>query len=76
MGFIRAIAWPLGIFLAIVFVLYSIKWLNEFFQEQRFLKTQIARCGSPQEKRRWEKNLRRFYIRKIPLIGFIIYRFM
>ena len=76
MEFFKAIAWPLGVFLGLVFVLYSIKWLNEFFLEQRYLKTQIARSGNPQEKRRWERVLRRFYIRKIPVIGFIIYRFM
>ena len=76
MDFVRAIMYPLGIFMALIFVLYSIKWLSEFIREYRFLKTQVARCGTLTEKRRWEKILFRFYIRKIPFIGFIISKFM
>ena len=76
MEFIRTISVPLSIFGWIMFTLYSIKWLVEFFQEQRYLKTQIARCGNTKERKQLEKILRRFYLTKIPVIGFILRWFM
>ena len=72
MEFIRTISVPLSAFGLIMFTLYAIKWLIEFFQEQRYLKIQIARCGNIKERKRLEKLLRRFYISKIPVIGFIM----
>ena len=76
MEFIRTISVPLSIFGLIIFTLYAIKWLTEFFQEQRYLKTQIIRCGNTAEKKRLEKLLRRFYISKIPIVGYILIRFI
>jgi len=70
-----------GGFFVILFIIFlvvatvCVNMIFPFLRERRYILAEISRT-SGHEQRRWKQRLRRLYIKNIPLIGWILVRFM
>lgn len=54
---------------AIFCIIYLLHTIISFKTEREYIKMEIERSTKAAERKYWQEELRRFYIRKIPIIG-------
>lgn len=53
----------------ICFIIYLIHTIISFKTERDYIKMELERSTKEKERKFWQEELKRFYLRKIPIIG-------
>jgi len=61
-----------GIFLLCFLLLYLFFKGYDLYQEHKFLKRRLRGSDSFEEENFWRKQIRKFYLKRIPIIGLFI----